>query len=145
MRGHGRSWEVSGRSKGGIGGHWGVVEGQWEAIAIGQQQWWVKFSGKKDRSWKKNMGDHERSMGGRWEVLWGQRGPWQRLYPSFFGPDIWVKSESNLIYLSKIWVKTRPKKRVFATYPVSRQKCVFGLVWFGHDYGLWSKVKVSIW
>ena len=69
----------------------------------------------------------------------------QRPYPSFFGSYIWVKSESNLIYLSKIWVKTRPKKRVFATYPVSRQKCVFGLVWFGHDYGLWSKVKLSIW
>ena len=69
----------------------------------------------------------------------------QRPYPSFFGSAIWVKSEPNLIYLSKIWVKTRPKKRVFATYPVSRQKCVFGLVWFGHDYGLWSKVKLSIW
>ena len=26
----------------------------------------------------------------------------QRLYPSFFGSDIWVKSEPNLIYLSKI-------------------------------------------
>ena len=38
---------------------------------------------------------------------------------------IWVKSESNLNYLSKIWVQTRPKKRVFATLSVTRQKRVF--------------------
>ena len=31
----------------------------------------------------------------------------QRLYPSFFGSDIWVKSESNL---SQIWVQWRPNK-----------------------------------
>ena len=29
------------------------------------------------------------------------RPPYQRLYQSFFGSDIWVKSESNLIHLSK--------------------------------------------
>ena len=85
-----------------------------------------------------------RYLPGRWSYT-TKSGSSQRPYPSFFGSDIWVKSEPNLIYLSKIWVKTRPKKRVFATYPVSRQKCVFGLVWFGHDYGLWSKVKLSIW
>ena len=63
----------------------------------------------------------------KWGLMYNNQRPQQ----SFFGSDIWVKSESNLIYLSKIWVKTQPKKRVFATYPVSRQKCVFvlGLVW----------------
>ena len=32
---------------------------------------------------------------------------------------------SNLRYLSQIGVQTRPKKRIFATQPVSRQKCLF--------------------
>ena len=54
----------------------------------------------------------------------------QRPQPSFFGSNILVKSESNLIYLSKIWVKTRPKKRIrdisrFAT----KVRIWFGLVW----------------
>ena len=33
----------------------------------------------------------------------------QRLYPPFFGSDIWVKSELDLIYLSRIWVKKETK------------------------------------
>ena len=33
----------------------------------------------------------------------------QRLHPPFFGPDIWVKSDSNLICLSQIWVKKETK------------------------------------
>ena len=51
---------------------------------------------------------------------------------NFFYSDIWVKSESNLDCLSKIWVQTRPKKRVFRTLSVSRQKRVFVTFEPGH-------------
>ena len=39
--------------------------------------------------------------------------------------DIWVKSESNLACLSKVWVQTRPKKHLVATSSDLRQKRVF--------------------
>ena len=44
---------------------------------------------------------------------------------AFFGPDIWVKTESNLICPGQIRVKQYLKRRVNATYPILRQKCVF--------------------
>ena len=97
------------------------------------------------------MGDHGRSMGGhvrsvgvmggqwvvlggQWEVKGGSPGGYkmlianaiaeQRLYPSFFGSDIWVKSESNLIYLSKIWVK-RDQKSAYSRHIPFRDKLAY--------------------
>ena len=53
---------------------------------------------------------------------------WPEALPAIFLlrclSHVWVMSELNLICLSQIWVKRRPKKRVFTTYPTSRQKYV---------------------
>jgi len=56
----------------------------------------------------------------------------QRSQQPIFCPDICAKSESNPKCLSKYLDKTNPKKRVFATQPVSRQKRVFVQLQPGH-------------
>ena len=58
--------------------------------------------------------------------------PEQRSQQPIFCPDICAKSESNPKCLSKYLDKTNPKKRVFATKPVSRQKRVFVQLQLGH-------------
>ena len=67
----------------GLWGSWEVSEGSWE---VSGGSWEV--SGRLKRG-------HGRSPGG-YKMLIANAIAEQRLYPSFFGSDIWVKSESNL-------------------------------------------------
>ena len=48
----------------------------------------------------------------------------QRLQSPFFWPDVWVKSESNRICLSQIWVKTIPNSAYSRHIPF-RDKSVY--------------------
>ena len=82
----GGQWEVMW----GLWGSWEVSEGSWE---VSGGSWEVSES-----SWEVSgrlKGGHGRSPGG-YKMLIANAITEQRLYPSFFGSDIWVKSESNL-------------------------------------------------
>ena len=58
----------------------------------------------------------------------------QRCQPPIFSPDICAKSESNPKCLRKSLHQKKPKRHVFATQPVLRQKRVFSTKPF-----LWQK------
>ena len=93
------------RSVGVMGGQWGVLRGQWGVMG---GQWVV--------------------LGGQWEVKGGSRQVTRRLQNAHC--QRYSRAEALpvifwLRYLSKIWVQWRPKKCVFATKWISRQKRVF--------------------
>ena len=72
------SWEI-------MGGQWEVMWGLWGSWEVSEWSWEVSGRLK---------GGHGRSPGG-YKMLIANAIAEQRLYPSFFGSDIWVKSESN--------------------------------------------------
>ena len=105
MGDHGRSMGGHVRSVGVMGGQWGVLRGQWGVMG---GQWVV--------------------LGGQWEVKGGSRQVTRRLQNAHC--QRYSRAEALpvifwLRYLSKIWVQWRPKKCVFATKWISRQKRVF--------------------
>ena len=82
-----------------MGGQWEVMWGLWGSWEVSEGSWEVSGGSWEVSEWSWEVsgrlkGGHGRSPGG-YKMLIANAIAEQRLYPSFFGSDIWVKSESN--------------------------------------------------
>ena len=100
------SWEI-------MGGQWEVMWGLWGSWEVSEGSWEVSGGSWEVSEWSWEVsgrlkGGHGRSPGG-YKMLIANAIAEQRLYPSFFGSDIWVTSESNLSPMKTKKVRIRDK------------------------------------